>query len=76
MGKSHYMCWAIEKGSDTAHAVNMLTYTYANICAELQTHTDARTHCRAKPINTLPLHRSYLEQQRNRRAYVDNQTCK
>lgn len=60
------MCWAAERDSDTVHAVNMLTYTYANICVEVQTHTQthasAQTHCRAKPINTLPQHRSYSEQ--------------
>lgn len=66
--------------SDTTHAVNMLTYTYTNIRAEVQTctqtHTSAHTHCGAKPINTLPPHRSFLEQWWSRRAYVDNHTCK
>lgn len=74
------MCRATERGSDTAHTVSVLTYTYANICEEEQkrthTHTNARTHCRAKPINTLPQHRSYTKQSWNRRAYVDNHTCK
>ena len=41
-----------------------------------QTHTSAHTHRGAKPINTLPLQRSYSEQSWNRRAYVDNHTCK
>lgn len=73
------MCWAAERDLNTAHAVNMLTYTYANICVEgtdTQTHTGAHTHCRAKPINTLPQHKSYSEQSWNRRAYVDNHTWK
>lgn len=70
------MCRAAERASDTAHAVNMLTYTYANICVDVQAHTGAHTHCGAKPINTLPQHRSFSEQWWNRRAYVDNHTCK
>lgn len=70
------MCRAAERDSDTAHAVNMLTFTYANICAEVRTHTGACAHRGAKPINTLPQHRSDSEQQWSRRAYVDNHTCK
>lgn len=38
------MCWAAVRDSDTAHAVNMLTYTYTNIRAETLTHTGAHTH--------------------------------
>lgn len=53
------MCWAAEKDSDTAHAVNMLTYTYAIICVAVQTctqtHTSAHTHT-AGPGQLTPCH--------------------
>lgn len=45
--------------TDTAHAVTMLTYTYADICAELQIHTGARTHTlTAGPSQLTPCHRT------------------
>lgn len=47
--------------TDTAHAVNLLAYTYADVRAELQAHTGARARTRARtagPSQLTPCHRT------------------
>lgn len=51
-------------------------YIHKHSCWDTDTHRCTHTHCRAKPINTPQLYRSHSGQWRERRAYVDDGTCK